>query len=93
MSTLLALSLIALLDESYAEASVARDQLQSLDLSAKTAQESLRLTRLRYSAGEATVLEVVDAQNSLTGAELAQADGTVRYETALANLQILTGTI
>jgi outer membrane protein TolC len=85
--------LIAQLDESYAEASVARDQLQSLDLSAKTAQESLRLTRLRYSAGEATAFEVVDAQNSLTSAELAQADGTVRYETALANLQILTGTI
>jgi outer membrane protein TolC len=85
--------LIAQLDESYAEASVARDQLQSLDLSARTAEESLRLTRLRYAAGEATVLEVVDAQTSLTGAELAREDGTVRYETALANLQILTGTI
>jgi outer membrane protein TolC len=85
--------LIVQLDESYAEATVARDQLQSLDLSTKTAQESFRLTRLRYSAGEATVLEVVDAQNSLTSAELAQADGTVRYEAALANLQILTGTI
>jgi outer membrane protein TolC len=85
--------LIAQLDESYAEASVARDQMQSLEVSAQTAQESLRLTRLRYSAGEATVLEVVDAQNSLTSAELAREDGTVRYQTALANLQMLTGTI
>ena len=85
--------LIAQLDEFYAEASVARDQLQSLQVSAQTAQESLQLTRLRYTAGEATVLEVVDAQNSLTSAELAREDGTVRYETALANLQILTGTI
>jgi outer membrane protein TolC len=85
--------LIAQLDESYAEASVARDQMQSLELSAQTAQESLRLTRLRYTAGEATVLEVVDAQNSLTSAELAREDGMVRYQTALANLQILTGTI
>jgi outer membrane protein TolC len=85
--------LIAQLDEFYAEASVARDQLQSLEVSAETARESLRLTRLRYTAGEATVLEVVDAQNSLTNAELAREDGTVRYETALANLQILTGTI
>lgn len=85
--------LIAQLDEFYAEAAVARDQLQSLDLSAQTAAESLRLTRLRYTAGEATVLEVVDAQNSLTSAEIAQADGIVRYQTALANLQLLTGTI
>jgi outer membrane protein TolC len=85
--------LIAQLDESYAEASVARNQLQSLGLSADTARESLRLVRLRYTAGEATVLEVVDAQNSLTSAEIAYEDGIVRYHTALANLQILTGTI
>jgi outer membrane protein TolC len=85
--------LIAQLDEFYAEASVAREQLQSFDLSARTAEESLRLTRLRYAAGEATVLEVVDAQNSLITAELAREDGTVRYQTALANLQLLTGTI
>lgn len=85
--------LIAQLDESYAEASVARDQLKSLEVSAETAKESLRLTRLRYMAGEGTVLEVVDAQNSLTGAELAREDGMIRYEAALANLQILTGTI
>jgi outer membrane protein TolC len=85
--------LIAQLDESYAEAATARDQIDSLELSVQTATESLRLTRLRYTAGEATVLEVVDAQNSLTAAELAHEDGIVRYETALANLQLLTGTI
>jgi len=85
--------LIAQLEESYAEAVAARDQLSSLDLSVTTAGESLRLTRLRYTAGEATVLEVVDAQNSLTSAELAREDGTVRYEAALANLQVLTGAL
>jgi len=85
--------LIAQLEESYAEASTARDQLQSLVLSVDTARESLRLTNLRYSAGEATVLEVVDAQNSLTGMELLREDGTIRYQTALANLQLLTGTL
>jgi outer membrane protein TolC len=85
--------LIAQLDESYAEAETARDQLQSLDLSVTTAGESLRLTRLRYTAGEATVLEVVDAQTSLTAAELTREDGNVRYQTALANLQMLTGTL
>jgi outer membrane protein TolC len=85
--------LIAQLDESYAEASTARDQIDSLALSVRTATESLRLTRMRYTAGEATVLEVVDAQNSLIVAELAHEDGIVRYRTALANLQLLTGTI
>ena len=54
--------LIAQLDESYAEAAAARDQLASLDSSVATAAESLRLTKLRYTGGEATVLEVVDAQ-------------------------------
>ena len=72
---------------------VAQQQLESLDLSVRTAQESLRLTRLRYTAGEATVLEVVDAQDSYTQAELARADGIVRYQLSLANLQLLTGTI
>jgi outer membrane protein TolC len=85
--------LIAQLDESYAEAATSRDQLQSLDQSVQTASESLRLTRLRYTAGEATVLEVVDAQNSLTTAEIAREDGTIRYQLALTNLQLLTGAI
>ncbi len=85
--------LIAQLNETYAEAATARDQIDSLELSVKTAQESLRLTRLRYTDGEATVLEVVDAQNSLIVAELAHEDGMVRYRTALANLQLLTGTM
>jgi outer membrane protein TolC len=85
--------LIAQLDEFYAEAGTARDQLQSLDQSVQTASESLRLTRLRYTAGEATVLEVVDAQNSLTTAETAREDGTVRYQLAMTNLQLLTGAI
>jgi outer membrane protein TolC len=85
--------LVAQLDESYSEAATARDALQSLEQSVQTATESLRLTRLRYTAGEATVLEVVDAQNSLTAAEIAREDGTVRYQLALTNLQLLTGAI
>jgi outer membrane protein TolC len=85
--------LIAELDEVYAEAGTARDQMQSLDQSVETAAESLRLTRLRYSAGEATVLEVVDAQNSSTAAEIAREDGTTRYHVALTSLQLLTGAL
>jgi outer membrane protein TolC len=85
--------LVAQLDESYSEATTAHDALQSLEQSVQTAAESLRLTRLRYSAGEATVLEVVDAENSLTLAEIAHQDGTIRYQLALTNLQLLTGAL
>jgi outer membrane protein TolC len=83
--------LIASLSEYYDEADVARRQLASLDASVTDARESLRLTNLRYVNGEGTVLDVVDAENTLISAENAQADGLVRYETALAQLETLTG--
>jgi outer membrane protein TolC len=85
--------LIARLDEAYAEAVAAGDQLASLDASVATAQESLRLTKLRYTGGEATVLEVVDAQSAFVTAANAREDGRVRYRAALADLQTLTGTM
>jgi len=83
--------LLASLAEFYDEADVARRQLRSLDASVTDARESLRLTNLRYVNGEGTVLDVVDAENTLISAENAQADGLVRYETALAQLETLTG--
>lgn len=85
--------LIARLDEAYSEAVAARDQLASLDASVTTAEESLRLTRMRYTGGEATVLEVVDAQGAYVTAQNAREDGRVRYQAALADLQTLTGTM
>ena len=84
--------LIAQLNEVYSEAATAREQLASLDASVETARQSLRLTKLRYTGGEATVLEVVDAQNAFVGAENAREDGSVRYQTARAELETLTGT-
>jgi outer membrane protein len=86
-------TLIAQLEEFYSEAALAERQLTSLQLTVDTARESLRLTQLRYTAGESTVLEVVDAQGTLTTAELGLADGSTRYQLALANLQLLTGTL
>lgn len=79
--------------ELYAEAEAAQAELETLKSSAELAAESLRLTNLRYQGGEATVLEVVDAQNTLTQARNAFNDGEVRARTALANLQTLTGTM
>jgi outer membrane protein TolC len=85
--------LIAEIDETYSEAAAARSQLASLDASVQTAAESLRLTKMRYTGGEATVLEVVDAQTAYLAAANAREDGRVRYRTALAELQTLTGTM
>jgi len=75
----------------YREAETSRSALDSLHQSAELASESLRLTTLRYQAGESTVLEVVDAQNTLTQARNAYADGQSRYRLAIATLQTLTG--
>jgi len=82
---------VADLKSFYAEAETARQQLDSLRSSTELAAESLRLTNLRYRAGEASALEVVDAQNTLTGARISYSDGQLRYHVAVANLQTLTG--
>ena len=77
----------------YREAEVARDQVATLRQSLDLSLESLRLIVLRYQAGEAGVLEVVDAQTTLIQARNAYDDGLVRYRVALAALQTLTGTL
>jgi len=83
--------LLANLRTFYNEAQTARAQMESLNQSADLATESLRLTTMRYQAGEATVLEVVDAQKTFTEARNAFNDGQARFRVALANLQTLTG--
>lgn len=84
-------TLLSHLREFYSEAEISRSEMESLASSAELAADSLRLTNLRYQAGEATVLEVVDAQNTLTLARNAYDDGQARYRVAVANLQTLTG--
>ncbi len=75
----------------YREAQTALSQVDSLRSSSELSGESLRLTVLRYKAGEATALEVVDAQTTASLARSAYDDGLVRYRVALTSLQTLTG--
>jgi outer membrane protein TolC len=75
----------------YGEAETSRSELDSLSQSAQLADEGLRLTTMRYQAGESTVLEVVDAQNTRTQARNAYADAQARYRLSIATLQTLTG--
>lgn len=83
--------LLASLRSMYEEASTAQNELSGLARSEQLAEESLRLAMLRYRNGEATVLEVVDAQTTFATANSAYQDGAVRHRVALANLQTLTG--
>jgi len=85
--------LLAEIKSLYAESETALNELGGLSRSAELAAESLRLTTLRYKDGEATVLEVVDAQTTNAQASSAYQDGAVRYRVALANLQTLTGVL
>ena len=75
----------------YNEAKTAKAELDTLRKSADLAADSLRLNTLRYRAGEAMVLEVVDAQNTLTQARNAYDAGQARYRVALSQLQTVTG--
>jgi outer membrane protein TolC len=83
--------LLSHLRQFYSEAAASRSEMESLASSAELAADSMRLTTLRYQAGESTVLEVVDAQNTLTMARNANDDGQARFRVAVANLQTLTG--
>ncbi len=84
--------LLGNLNSFFLEAQAAAGQLASLRRSVDLSQDNLRLTVLRYQAGESIAQEVVDAQTTLAQARGAYNDGLSRYRVALANLQTLTGT-
>ena len=75
---------------------MARSELESLNqVRREMAAESLQLDQhVVHQAGESTVLEVVDAQNTLTLTRNAFNDGQVRFRvSSMANLQTLTGNL
>jgi outer membrane protein TolC len=89
--TLTQRELLSNLNTFYLEAEAANAQIATLRRSLQLSGDSLRLTLMRYQAGEVSVLEVVDAQSTVVQARGAFDDGMVRYRVALANLQMLTG--
>ena len=76
----------------YGEAQVSHDQIDLLRRAVDLAAENLRLSTLRYQAGEAVIADLVDAQTSFLQARNAYDDGMVRYRLAVSNLQTVTGT-
>jgi outer membrane protein TolC len=85
-------TLIKNLRNFYYEAQTSHQQIELLRRAVDLASEGLRLSNLRYQAGEATITELTDAQTSLIVARNAYADGMARYRLAIGNLQTLTGT-
>jgi outer membrane protein TolC len=83
--------LVSNLYSMYNEAMTARAAVDSLRRVAELSTESLRLTTLRYQAGESTALEMVDAQTTAVQARNAADDAEARYRVAIAELQTLTG--
>src|SRR5262249_33692759 len=75
----------------YNEALTSRTAIDAFRRTADLASESLRLTNLRYQAGESSALEVVDAQRTFVDARNAYDDAQTRYRVAIATLQTVTG--
>jgi len=86
-------ALQAALASAHAEADGALGQVTLLREGMNDAADSLRLTLLRYQAGEATAFEVADAQSTVKQARDAYDDGLTRYRVAMANLRTLMGTL
>lgn len=82
---------LSLLRSDYDESQVAWNQLATLRQSVDLAQQNLQLVTMQYQAGEAAVVDVLDAEASLASARNSYATGEARYRNALANLQTLTG--
>ncbi len=64
-----------------------REQIDSTTLAVKQANEALRLSRLRLSAGVGTQLEVLRSQDDLTQADVNRLNAIVGFNLALVQLQ------
>jgi outer membrane protein TolC len=83
--------MLSSLYNSYNEAAVAWNELGTLRRSVDLAARNLELVTMQYKAGETQVVSLLDAENSLEQARIANAAGAARYRNALAALQTLTG--
>lgn len=77
----------------YSQAETAQHDVAIRQQAVKNALESRRLTLLRYKAGLATALEVVNAESTVDTENAAWYDAKTQYATALANLATLTGVL
>jgi outer membrane protein TolC len=70
---------------------VAEQSIRMARESVRFATENLRVFRLRYNAGIATILDVLTAQTSLIQAELSLVSAQFTYRSNRASLEALLG--
>jgi outer membrane protein TolC len=70
---------------------VAEHDIELTRESVRLATENLRVFRLRYNAGIATILDVVTAQTSLVQAQLSLVSAQFNYRSTRASLEALLG--
>ena len=78
-------TLVRNLRGAYDEAQLARQQIDFHRRAVDLGSERLRLNTLRYQAGEATIIELVDAQTSFIQTRNTYDDGQLRYRVACSN--------
>jgi outer membrane protein TolC len=74
-------------ESAYNNLNSRREQIESTTLAVKQANEALRLSRLRLSAGVGTQLEVIRSQDALTQADVNRLDAIVGFNLSLVQLQ------
>ncbi|MDE2720338.1 TolC family protein [Candidatus Palauibacter polyketidifaciens] len=85
------LNISSLLDARYATAQSALAGVDLAERNVELSEESLRVVQERYQLGLATILELQDAQITLTQAEVDLVSGRFQYEAALAGIEALLG--
>ncbi len=73
-------------EEAYFSLSANFENIQTASLAVETAEESLRLARLRFQAGVGTQTDVLQAQTDLTRAEVNLLQAVINYNRSLAAL-------
>ncbi|MYC88667.1 MAG: TolC family protein [Gemmatimonadales bacterium] len=85
------LNISSLLDARYATAQSALAGVDLAERNVELSEESLRVVQERYQLGLATILELQDAQITLTQAEVDLVRGRFDYEVAVAGIEALLG--
>ena len=85
--------LTASISQFYAEAQTAQQEMAIRQGSVADAEQSRKLILLQYKAGEATALEVVNSEATVGIEKTAFYDAETRFDTALASLATLTGSL
>ncbi len=84
-------NLAILVEKTYKEMSLYKEEYDSLSSSIELAKENYRLRTVAFKEGLSTSVEVVDAQMFLLGAKTKRLNAAYNYEQKLSQLCVLSG--